>query len=265
MLQEQEIVVEDVAAEAVPLNSDVESIMESLMDPLNSGFKWYIPPLATATEHSTGGHMWTVSGHDMQVLTTTVPPGEEVITEVGSFMFMAPFMTTQVELTLCSSSGCFGGWSRVCGGESCVKVHLKNDSSEEGYVGITPNYPAKVLPIKFGTHLAPGQAFIAQGGSAMSQLGDVNVGCDLDCGLSTCCCAGLGCCRQKVSGADGSIVFLAAGGTIMYRDLEPSETIMVNSQAVLAFEQSVILGITPNGRCGVVCCGGDGCCATTLT
>lgn len=208
MMQEQEIVVVDVAAEAVPLMADLESIM----DPLKSGFKWYIPPLASSKEHSTGGHVWTVSGHDMQVLTTTVPPGEEIITEVGSFMFMAPFMTTQVELTLCSRAGCGAGWRRVCGGESCVKVHLKNDSDQEGYAGITPSYPAKVMPIKFGTHLQPGNALIAQGGSAMSQLGDVDVGCDLDCGLSTCCCAGLGCCRQKVTGESDSIVFLAAGG-----------------------------------------------------
>lgn len=67
-------------------------------------------------------------------------------------MFMHPSMTTDVELTLCSKAGCREGWSRICGGESCVKVFLRNGSGEEGYAGITPNFPAKIFPLKFGTN-----------------------------------------------------------------------------------------------------------------
>jgi uncharacterized protein (AIM24 family) len=69
-------------------------------------------------------------------------------------MFMHPSMTTDVELTLCSKEGCGEGWSRICGGESCVKVFLRNSSGEEGYVGITPNFPAKIIPLKFGSNTA---------------------------------------------------------------------------------------------------------------
>jgi hypothetical protein len=114
---------------------------------------------------------------------------------------MHPNMETQVELTLFSGSGgCKEGWGRICGGEcyyhdakrifqllvgshiilflsqsgeSCVKVYLKNPSNEEGYVGLTPNFPAKVVPIKFGVNVRSGSALIAQGGAIMTQLGDV--------------------------------------------------------------------------------------------
>lgn len=89
---------------------------------VGSGFLWYRPPLASTKEHSTGGHDWTISGHDMQVLTTTVPPGEEVMTEIGSFLFGSAGIETTVDLTLCTKDGCGEGWQRVCGGESCVKV-----------------------------------------------------------------------------------------------------------------------------------------------
>lgn len=99
----------------------------------------------------------------------------------------------------------------------------------------------------------------------MSQLGEVEVGCELDCSIATCCCAGLGCVRQKLSGSDDSIAFLAAGGTLVYRNLEPGETVTVDSRSVVAFEQSVTLGITPNGRLCTCLFGGEGCFSTTMT
>jgi hypothetical protein len=145
MADEPDIVI-DVAAEAVPLTA---GLLDEL-DPLKSGFMWYKPPMATSKEHATGGHEWTISGNDMQILTSTVPAGEMVVTEIGSFMYMSPFMETKVELTLCSRTGCGEGWRRIFAGESCVKVLLINDSSEEGYVGITPGFPAKVIPVSEG-------------------------------------------------------------------------------------------------------------------
>lgn len=101
----------------------------------------------------------------------------------------------------------------------------------------------------------------------MSELGDVDVGCDLDTSCTTCCCAGLGCCRQKITGSDDSIAFLAGGGTIVYRHLQKGETITVDTTSVVAFEESVKLGIISNGKlCSVTCCcGGEGIFSTTLT
>ena len=130
----------DFAAEAVPLTKEQEEVF----DPLKTNFIWYVPPLASEVSKTTGGQEWCVSGHDMQVLSMTVPPGETIVTEVGSFMYMHPGMETQVECTLCSMQKCGEGWNRVCGGESCVKVLLLNETGEQGYVGLTPNFPAKV-------------------------------------------------------------------------------------------------------------------------
>jgi uncharacterized protein (AIM24 family) len=199
-----------VVAETLPLVDDS-------VDPLNSGFKWYKPPSSLDKTHTTSGHQWTITGHDMQILTTTVPPGVSIQTEVGSFLFMHPDMTTEVELTCCSKAG--GGCSRICSGESCVKVFLRNDTTRDGYVGLTPNYPAKIIPIKFGVNADSNSSIIAQAGSYMTQIGDVNVGYDMDCSPKICCCAGFGLCRQNLSGPDNSIVFLSAGG--MYTSRHP--------------------------------------------
>lgn len=164
-------------------------------DPLITGFLWYQPPLqqtvmanTTTSTAATGAgadgpnsnnnrnhnknnnlssSAWQISGHDMQILTTTVPAGGTIVTEIGSFLFGSPGIQTSVELTCCTSttaghheggdggnsSGSYccctwQGWDRVCGGESCVKVLLTNEGRHEGYVGLTPNFPAKIIPIQ---------------------------------------------------------------------------------------------------------------------
>lgn len=146
---EPDIVLVDIAAEeTVPLTQQKE------VDPMNSGFSWYTPPMAKTKEHHTGGHEWMISGHDMQVLTSSLPPGQAFITETGSFMFGSAGIKTTVELTCCTRDSCYEGIERILGGESCVKVLLHNEGSEEGFVGITPNFPAKIVPLKVS--LLPG-------------------------------------------------------------------------------------------------------------
>jgi uncharacterized protein (AIM24 family) len=60
-------------------------------------------------------------------------------------------------------------------------------------------------------------------------------------------------------------LFVAAGGTPVYKYLNDGETITVDSRSVSMIENSVSLGITPNGRLCMCCFGGEGCCSTTLT
>lgn len=251
----------DFAVEAVPLTE----AQQDIYDPLKTDFLWYKPPLASEISKTTGGQEWMVSGHDMQVLTMTVPPGETIVTEAGTFMYMHPGMETEVELTLCSPGGCSEGWNRICAGESCVKVFLVNNMPDRGYVGLTPNFPAKIIPIKFGSHVTTESSMIAKGGAYMSQLGDVDLSCDLNCGLATLCGAGIGCCRQRISGPDGTVAFLNAGGTIVYKRLEPGETVTIDTGSVVGFEDTATLGMAFNGKIGTCCFGGEGCFSTTLT
>ena len=99
----------------------------------------------------------------------------------------------------------------------------------------------------------------------MTSLGDgIQVGCDYDDNCLICCCAGFGCCRQKITGTQDDIAFIAAGGTLIYRKLEPNEVVVVDTRSIVAIEESVTLGIVFNGSF-TCCCGGEGCFSTTLT
>ncbi len=99
----------------------------------------------------------------------------------------------------------------------------------------------------------------------MSELGDVDVGCDYDCSPATCCGAGLGYCRQKLTGRDDSIAFLNAGGTIVFKNLNPGETITIDKGSLVGFEDSARMGCRFNGNFFTCLCGGEGCLSTTLT
>lgn len=108
-------------------------------------------------------------------------------------------------------------------------------------------------------------AFIAKPGAIMTHVGnDVSVDCDTDFNLVRCCCAGLGPCRQRISGEDGT-AFLAAGGTVVSRDLRAGETITVDGRSIVGFADTVELSTVPFGGLSLACCGGEGCCLPTLT
>ena len=60
-------------------------------------------------------------------------------------------------------------------------------------------------------------------------------------------------------------VFLAAGGTILEKDLGQGETIVVDSDSIVGFTQGVTMDVRRAGGCFTMCCGGEGMFNTTLS
>jgi uncharacterized protein (AIM24 family) len=105
------------------------------------------------------------------------------------------------------------------------------------------------------------KGFVAKSGAIMSSLGDVNISTSTDCNPATCCFTNLGMCRQSLDG-EGT-AFIAAGGTILVKDLKEGEKLIVDSASVVGFQDTVSFGITPNVFC-TFCFGGEGCCNATM-
>jgi hypothetical protein len=78
-----------------------------------------------------------------------------------------------------------------------------------------------------------------------------------------CCCAGLGLVRQKIKGS--GTVFLESTGTIVQKVLQPGETILVDTECVLAFAGSCKLDLRRAGGVIGMMGGGEGIFNTTLT
>jgi len=194
---------------------------------------------------------YSVTGADCQVLSVALKPGESVQSEPGAMMMMSPQVKT--------SAGC-GACTRLLTGETCCIVSYTNEGNADGFVSLTPNFPAKVVPV----HLPNVKGkFIAKKGAYMSGLGDHTIAADCDFNPITCCCGGLGFIRQ---GAEGSgTVFYTAGGTVLQKELVAGERVIVDATSIVGFQESVQFGLKFAGGCGGLCCGGEGCFYATLT
>lgn len=104
---------------------------------------------------------------------------------------------------------------------------------------------------------------ISKAGAYLSNVGDVEVTVNCDCGVTGCCIRGMGCIRQSSKGS--GTVFLEAGGTVLTRTLGAGEKIVVDSDSVVGFQDTVQLGYQMNGGPCTWCFGGEGCCNLTMS
>lgn len=151
--------------------------------------------------------------------------------------------------------------SFICSGEPCCKTEFDSEQGE-GYLALTPRFPAKVVPVHLAELAAPHE-LISGAGTFFASVGDVTGKVDFDCCSCNSCCAGMGSVRQKISGT--GTAFFAGGGTVLQKKLNAGEKIVVDSGSVLAFEKTVELGFQRTGGCCTMCCGGEGMFNTTLT
>ena len=135
-----------------------------------------------------------------------------------------------------------------------------NESNGASIVGLTPNFPGKVIPLPLQSK---GTGYRCKDGAYFASTGSVHVGYDFDCCTATCCFGGQGCVRQTVSG-DGT-AFLAAMGTLQTKRLDVGEVLIVDTHSLVAWEETVTMGIRQNANCCTCCCGGEGFFNTTLT
>jgi len=199
-------------------------------------------------------HQFAITGYESQVITLALQTGEGVKAEPGTMMFMTGGMRPVV-----TYEGCCG---RCCSGEACYVVnYVNNGSKKKSYVALTPNFPtSKVVPINMSN---VGGALITQQGAYMASSGDVSVGVSFDCNFVRCCCGGLGLVRQKLTGT--GTAFLAATGTIVTKTLQAGETILVDTNCVLAFSETCKLDLRRAGGILGMLGGGEGIFNTTLT
>jgi len=204
------------------------------------------------TQVAPGTHSFEVEGANYQVLKVKVPDQNKLHTVPGTMFYMSHDLPVGAE---CAPKCCV---RCCCLQESCFQVVFDNTTGADKYVGLTPNFPAKVVGINMKSDLAGGGLFAKPGGY-MGHFGDVDVDLQCDCCSRTCCCGGLGCCRQNFSG-DGTL-FVAAGGTIMHKKLGIGEKIKMDPTSLVAFEHGMNFDVEFAGCCPC-CCGGEGCYTT---
>ena len=214
---------------------------------------------ALGPQHMPAG--FDMLGDKYGIVAKTLAPGETFHSEPGAMVFMTE------EVTMGTRFGGFGKTaSRVVSGESFAKVEYTNSSQAPGVLGMTPNQPfSMVIPVQMGA--LPGNSLNVKRGAYMSGTPDVTAELKTlparDC--AACCCGGMPPLIQEVRGAPTGTAFLAAAGTIVAKSLQAGEAVVVDSDVIVGFENSVTFEVKKVGDCKTCCLGGEGCYNTVLT
>ena len=214
---------------------------------------------------STDDFEYRIVGDDLQMLEIRLGPGEEIIGEAGTMMYMEPGIEFESKVGKRPGGG-GGGFlgniknagARMLAGESIFVTHFKNASNQPQIVAFSSEAPGKIVSIDLktlgGTVLGQRDAFLC--GSS-----DTGITVAFQRNLGAGFFGGEGFILQKVQG-EGHI-FMSAGGTIIERDLA-GETLRVDSGCIVAFQEGIKYDVQRAGNLKSMLAGGEGLFLATL-
>jgi len=150
------------------------------------------------------------------------------------------------------------------GGESPWKCVYTNRTQGPGYVAMTTDIPGVMVPIDMnaidGTLRCKRGAWVCSTGDLETE---VTAGFNPAQSMAGQCCGGLSFILQELKGGEWS--FLSAMGTVITRELQPGEEIIVDTNSILAMTGAIEIDVRSVGDCGAMCCAGEGAFNTVLT
>jgi uncharacterized protein (TIGR00266 family) len=201
-----------------------------------------------------------IKGAEMQFVEVELDPGEAAVGEAGSMFFMDPGITMDTVFGDGRAGGggglfgkLLGAGKRLVTGESLFTTVYTNQSASKQRVAFGAPYPGKILPMDLRQL---GGMLICQKDSFLCAAKGVALGIHLQQKLSVGFFGGEGFIMQKLEG-DG-LAFVHAGGTVVKRDLQPGQTLIVDTGCVVAYLPSVNFEIQYVGKIKTALFGGEG-------
>ncbi len=200
-----------------------------------------------------------IYGEEMQYVEVELDPNETAIAESGAFMMMDDGI--QMETIFGDGSQQQGGllnklWGagkRLLTGESLFMTAFTNIGHGKRKVSFASPYPGKIISVDL-MHM--GGAVICQKDSFLCAAKGVSVGIEFQRKLGTGLFGGEGFIMQKLEG-DG-FAFMHAGGYVMERELQPGETLKIDTGCIVGFTRSVNYDIQFVGGIKNTIFGGEG-------
>jgi uncharacterized protein (TIGR00266 family) len=209
---------------------------------------------------------YEIFGEEMQYVEVTLDPGEMVISEAGSMMYMTPAIKMETVFGDPSQQqqGFFGkmmsAGKRLMTGESLFMTTFSNAGTKREQVAFASPYPGKIVPM----HLDQlGGELICQKDSFVCAARGVQIGVAFQKKFGTGLFGGEGFIMQRLTG-DG-IALVHAGGTLMRRSLGPGEMLKLDTGCLVALTPSVDYDIQFVGGLKNSLFGGEGLFFATLT
>ncbi len=203
---------------------------------------------------------YEIKGAEMQFVEIELDPGEAAVGEAGSMFYMDPAISMDTVFgdgRQNVGGGLFGkllgAGKRLVTGESLFTTVYTNQGSARHCVAFAAPYPGKILPMNLRQY---GGLLICQRDAFLCAARGVALGIALQQKLSTGFFGGEGFIMQKLEG-DG-LAFVHAGGTVVRRELQAGQTLLVDTGCVVAYTGGVNFEIQYVGKIKTVLFGGEG-------
>ena len=212
-----------------------------------------------------------IKGSEMQFVEIELDPGEAAVGEPGSLMYM----DAGIEMDTVFGDGSrgaqggaggglfgklLGAGKRLVTGESLFTTVYSNVSGAKLRVAFAAPYPGKILPMDLRQL---GGTLICQKDAFLCAARGVSLGIYFQQRLSVGFFGGEGFIMQRLDG-DG-LAFVHAGGTVLKRELQPGQTLLVDTGCVVAYTQQVDFEIQYVGKVKTALFGGEGLFLAKLT
>lgn len=200
-----------------------------------------------------------IGGSEMQYVEVALDPGESVVAEAGSMMFMGHDIEMETIFGDGSDTGgsfvdtLVGAGKRLLTGESLFMTVFSNRGSGVQTVAFAAPYPGKIIPMdlqKLGGKL------VCQKDAFLCAARGVSVGIAFQKKIGTGMFGGEGFIMQKLEG--NGLAFVHAGGTIVERELGPAETLRVDTGCIVALDSSIHYDVQFVGGVKSAIFGGEG-------
>jgi len=196
---------------------------------------------------------YEITGDNLQLVTLHLQGDETVYAEAG----VMNHMSSNIDMQAKAKGGLMKGLKRMVSGESFFITEFT--AQGDGFVAFGGNVPGKIEAIP----ISPGNEFLAQRDAFLCAENGVDMDVEFTKKLGAGFFGGEGFILQKYSGQ--GIVFIHACGDFVIKDLQPGETLKVDTGSVVGFESSVQYDITRAGGIKTSLFGGEGLFLTTLT
>jgi len=196
---------------------------------------------------------YEITGDNLQLVTLHLQGDETVYAEAG----VMNHMSSNIDMQAKAKGGLMKGLKRMVSGESFFITEFT--AQGDGFVAFGGNVPGKIEAIP----ISPGNEFLAHRDAFLCAENGVDMDVEFTKKLGAGFFGGEGFILQKYSGQ--GIVFIHACGDFVIKDLQPGETLKVDTGSVVGFESSVQYDITRAGGIKTSLFGGEGLFLTTLT
>jgi len=201
---------------------------------------------------------YKIIGEDIQFVEIELDPGETVIAEAGTMVYMEQGITYDVKMGDGSSPNrglmdtLLSAGSRLITGESLFITHFTNNGNNKSRVAFAAPYPGTIIPVDL--RQIRNSLIVQKDGFLCAAFG-TKLTVTLNRKIGSGLLGGEGFILQKLEG-DGK-AFIHAGGTVIERNLT-NETLRIDTGCVVAYEPQLDFDVETTGSLKSMVFGGEG-------